>query len=160
MVALAQVVPAFKKSIVLFPNHLKTWWSHPRELKYLLDTVDEVQTHWQVDRKRIYLMGASMGGNGTWGFGSECPELFAALAPMSGFWAEFLEFPMKNLAAKPVYILHGKSDATVPIEGARKAYELLKKQGDRRDDVRSGLRSSITKRRDQQGRRLAAATLQ
>jgi pimeloyl-ACP methyl ester carboxylesterase len=129
VVALAQVIPAFKKTIVLFPNHLKTWWAHPRELKYLLDTVDLVQSRWHVDRKRIYLMGASMGGNGTWGFGSQCPELFAALAPMSGFWAEFLEFPMKNLAAKPVYILHGTQDTTVPIEGARKAFELLKKEG-------------------------------
>ena len=85
-----------------------------------MDTLDDVQARWQVDRKRIYLMGASMGGNGTWGFGCECPELFTALAPMSGFWAEFLEFPMQNLVAKPIYVLHGTKDATVPIAGAKR----------------------------------------
>jgi acetyl esterase/lipase len=129
IVALSQVVPAFKKNMVLYPNHLKTWWAHPREIKYILDTLDQVQCRWRFDPKRIYLMGVSMGGNGVWGVGCQCPELFAALAPMSGFWAEFLEFPMKHLAAKPIYILHGAKDTTVPIGGARKAYELLKNEG-------------------------------
>ena len=129
IVALAQVIPVFKKNIVLFPNHLRTWWAHPRELAYLLETLDHVMLRWHVDPKRIYLMGGSMGGNGTWAFGSQCPELFAALSPISGFYADFLEFPMKNLVSKPVYILHGTKDTTVPIDGARKAFELLKKEG-------------------------------
>lgn len=129
VVALAQVLPSFKNVIVLFPNHLKTWWSHPRELTYVLDTLAEVQLRWHVDPKRIYLMGASMGGNGTWGIGSFCPEIFAALAPMSGFWADFLGFPMDNLVKKPIYILHGTQDTTVPIAGARQAFELLKQKG-------------------------------
>ena len=114
---------------MLFPNHLKTWWSHPRELTYVLDTLAEVQLRWHIDPKRIYLMGASMGGNGTWGIGSLCPEIFAALAPMSGFGAEFLGFPMDNLVKKPIYILHGTQDTTVPIAGARQAFELLKQKG-------------------------------
>ena len=70
-----------------------------------------------------------MGGNGTWGIGSLCPEIFAALAPMSGFGAEFLGFPMDNLVKKPIYILHGTQDTTVPIAGARQAFELLKQKG-------------------------------
>ena len=73
-------------------------------------------------------MGVSMGGNGVWAFGSQCPELFAAMAPMSGFWAEFLGFPMHNLKGKPIYILHGVKDTTVPIDGAHQAYALLKKK--------------------------------
>ncbi|MGD0088748.1 MAG: dienelactone hydrolase family protein [Planctomycetota bacterium] len=129
IVALAQVIPAFKKNIVLFPNHLKTWWAHPRELKYLLDTLDEVTLRWHVDPKRIYLMGGSMGGNGVWAFGCQCPELFAALSPMAGFYADFLEFQLKNIVSKPIYIVHGTKDTTVPIDGARKAFEILKKDG-------------------------------
>jgi pimeloyl-ACP methyl ester carboxylesterase len=125
VVALAQVLPTFKNVMVLFPNHLNTWWSHPKEMIYLLDTIDQVQLLYHVDPKRIYLMGASMGGNGTWGFGSFCPELFAAIAPMSGFWEPFLEFPMKQLGSKPIYILHGTKDTTVPIVGARKAFAMM-----------------------------------
>lgn len=127
VVALAQVMPPFKKAIVVFPNHLRTWWAHPREMTYLVDTLDTVMSRWRVDPKRIYLMGASMGGNGVWGFGSRCPELFAALSPISGFYAAFLEFPIKDLSAKPVYILHGTRDTTVPIGGAREAFGILKK---------------------------------
>lgn len=126
VVALAEILPAFKSAMVLFPNHLRTWWSHPREMTYLLDTLDLVLTRWRVDPQRIYLMGASMGGNGTWGFGSHCPELFAALAPLSGFWAPFLEFPMLNLKNMPIRVLHGTKDQTVPIDGARQAVALLK----------------------------------
>lgn len=129
VVALAQVLPPFKKAIVMFPNHLLTWWAHPREMTYLLQTVDNVLLRWRVDRKRIYLMGASMGGNGAWAFGSQCPELFAAVSPISGFYADFLQFPIKNLAAKPVYVLHGTKDDNVPIAGAREAYGILKKAG-------------------------------
>jgi len=128
VVALAQVLAPFKKSIVVFPNHLRTWWAHPRELTYLLQTLDNVMLRWHVDPKRIYVMGGSMGGNGTWAFASQCPELFAALSPIGGFYADFLGFPMKNLVAKPIYILHGTQDTTVPIDGARKAYGLLKKE--------------------------------
>lgn len=127
VVALAQVLPPFKKAIVVFPNHLRTWWAHPREMTYLVDTLDTVMARWRVDPRRIYLMGASMGGNGVWGFGSRCPELFAALSPIAGFYAGFLEFPIQNLSAKPVYVLHGTKDATVPIGGAREAFGILKK---------------------------------
>ena len=127
IVALAQVLPIMKKNIVVFPNHLRTWWAHPHELKYLLDTLDQVMLRWHVDTKRIYLMGVSMGGNGAWAFGSQCPELFAAIAPASGWWTANLGFPMNNLIPKPVYILHGTSDTTVPIKGARQAFTLLKK---------------------------------
>jgi len=127
IVSLAQVLPPFKKAIVVFPNHLRTWWAHPREMTYLADTLDIVMLRWRVDPKRIYLMGCSMGGNGVWGVGSRCPELFAAVAPVSGFYAGFLEFPIQNLAAKPIYILHGTKDATVPITGAREAFGILKK---------------------------------
>jgi acetyl esterase/lipase len=127
VVALAQVMPPFKKAIVVFPNHLRTWWAHPREMTDLVDTLDNVMLRWRVDPKRIYLMGASMGGNGVWGFGCRCPELFAALSPISGFYAGFLEFPIENLRAKPVYILHGTKDSTVPIGGAREAFGILKK---------------------------------
>lgn len=123
-----QEVP-FKKYILVLPNHLKTWWAHPRELMYLLDTLDCVMTRWHVNRKRIYLMGASMGGNGVWAWGSQCPELFAGLAPECGFYDDFLGFPMTNLKAKPIYVLHGKNDKVVPIDGARKAFNILKKEG-------------------------------
>lgn len=127
VVALAQVMPPFKKAIVVFPNHLRTWWAHPREMTYLVDTLDAVTTRWRADEKRIYLMGASMGGNGVWGFGSRCPELFAAVSPVAGFYAAFLEFPIRDLSSKPVYILHGTRDSTVPIGGAREAFGALKK---------------------------------
>jgi predicted esterase len=106
---------------------LRTWWAHPREMTYLIDTMENVMLRWRVDQKRIYLMGASMGGNGVWGFGSRCPELFAAFSPISGFYAGFLEFPLQNLSAKPVYILHGTRDSTVPIAGAREAFGILRK---------------------------------
>lgn len=131
IVAFAQVIPAFKKNIVLFPNHIKTWWAHPTEMKYLLATIETVLLRWHVDLKKVYLMGGSMGGNGTWMFGSHCSEMFAAISPNAGWYAENLDIPLKNLVAnsKPVYILHGTKDGTVPIEGARKAFEFLKKEG-------------------------------
>jgi predicted peptidase len=129
IVALAEVLPTFKKHIVLFPNHLQTWWAHPREMTHLLAVIKEAMRKWKVNPKRIYLMGGSMGGNGVWAVGSQWPEMFAGLSPIGGWYAGNLGFPLANLKAKPIYVLHGAKDQVVPIGGARQAVELLKKEG-------------------------------
>ena len=122
---------AFKNCIVILPNHIRGRWSWigAFEMTYLLDTIGDVMHRWRVDQRRIYLTGYSMGGNGVWGFGTQCHELFAAMAPMAGFWITKFNFPMATLIPKPVCILHGTKDPTVPVQGARDALALLKSLG-------------------------------
>ncbi len=47
----------------------------------VLDVLAEVRRDYKIDSSRIYLMGHSMGGYGTWSVAIAHPELFAALRP-------------------------------------------------------------------------------
>ena len=50
----------------------------------VIDVLAEVRRDYKVDAARIYLMGHSMGGYGTWSVAMNHPEVFAALGPISG----------------------------------------------------------------------------
>lgn len=122
-VALHQTIPEFKTGISIFPNHIYHFWTHPREMLYLLDTIDEVMLRFSVDPKRIYIMGTSMGGAGTWAMAAHFPELFAACSPNAGWWEHT---PIEKAAVLPIYINHGSKDATIPIKWGRSAHAKLK----------------------------------
>ncbi|HVS19707.1 MAG TPA: prolyl oligopeptidase family serine peptidase [Planctomycetota bacterium] len=104
-----------------------------------------------VDPRRLYVTGHSMGGHGAWLLGAQMPGLFAALAPVSG-WRDFwsysgawdykggdgvptllaraanvsrLEPIESNLAGRGVYVLHGSEDDNVPVLQARAMRERL-----------------------------------
>jgi predicted peptidase len=80
----------------------------------------------EVDKSRIYVMGASMGGVGTFDIVAHYPELFAAAIPICGAIA-----PGHLASAKDVsfWIFHGDDDPTVPVRCSRRAYIELKKAG-------------------------------
>lgn len=62
------------------------------------------------DKNRIYLMGASMGGYGTWQLAMSLPELFAAIVPICGggmYWNA------GRLVNVPVWAFHGAKDTVV-----------------------------------------------
>ena len=46
--------------------------------------LDEVLKGYRIDVGRVYLVGNSMGGTGTWALASHAPERFAAIAPICG----------------------------------------------------------------------------
>ena len=50
----------------------------------VLHAIRAAQETFLVDPNRIYLMGHSMGGGGTWHVGTRHPHLFAALGPIYG----------------------------------------------------------------------------
>ncbi len=87
---------------------------------------DEVAGKLQVDDSRIYLMGMSMGGFGTWALANRMPDRFAAISPMCGGadvkWAD-------NLSKTPTWVFHGTADNEIPISRSEvmvKALEKLK----------------------------------
>lgn len=66
-----------------------------------------------MDRRRIYLTGASMGGMGTWMWGVASPERFAALAPLCGIGVPWYAFRLKDT---PVWAFHGDQDGVIRVE--------------------------------------------
>ena len=92
----------------------------------VLDVLTEVRRDYNIDANRIYMMGHSMGGYGTWSTAMDHPDLFAALGPISGGGNTA---GMAKIAHIPEYVVHGDTDATVPVTQSRTMVEAGKKAG-------------------------------
>jgi len=92
----------------------------------VLDVISEVERAYKVDLDRVYLTGHSMGGFGTWSIAIDHPDLFAAIAPISGGGD-----PKKadRIARIPEIVIHGDSDNTVAVQRSREMVEAAKKAG-------------------------------
>jgi len=92
----------------------------------VLDVVAEVRRAYRIDPGRIYLTGHSMGGYGTWSVAMSHPELFAAIAPVSGGGNPA---GMAKIAKIPELVVHGDDDKTVSVEQSRKMVSAAKALG-------------------------------
>lgn len=100
-----------------------TWFDVWERLKLLVQDVTELPF---VDRDRIYVMGASMGGYATWQLAMSMPEYFAAIVPICGggmYWNA------GRLINVPVWAFHGAKDTTVLLEESVKMVEAVKRCG-------------------------------
>ena len=61
--------------------YANSWFEMFEELQRF---VNMIASRPDVDSKRVYLMGASMGGYGTWQLAMTLPDLFAAIVPICG----------------------------------------------------------------------------
>ena len=102
----------------------------PEEERWQSDELDaliqNIIDNYNVDEKRIYLTGLSMGGFGTWDLASAYPERFAAIAPVCGGGNPRNANKLKNI---PAWVFHGEKDPVVPVEEAHKMVDALKKSG-------------------------------
>lgn len=87
-----------------------------------------VRKEYAIDPDRIYLLGHSMGGGGTWHIAIKNPDLFAALAPIAPASLR----PATDLAAikhVPVILVQGDRDLLVRVDRVRPWAEQMKKLG-------------------------------
>ncbi len=92
----------------------------------VMDVVAAVRRDYRIDDSRIYLMGHSMGGYGTWSVAMSHPDVFAALGPISGGGSAD---GMAKIAHIPQYVVHGDDDRTVPVTQSRTMVAAGKKAG-------------------------------
>lgn len=97
------------------------WYRGPAE-QDVLDIVDDVKRLVAVDAARVYLIGHSMGGWGTFWISLRHPDVFAATAPMSGWAPSEL---LINAHHTPPFVLHDATDPIVPVTNSRGAVAQL-----------------------------------
>ncbi|HKV04791.1 MAG TPA: PHB depolymerase family esterase [Candidatus Acidoferrales bacterium] len=85
-----------------------------------------VRKEYRIDDSRIYLMGHSMGGIGTWALGAKYPDVWAALGPISGTGNPATVEKMRSI---PEIVVHGDADTVVPIAGAQAMVAAMNKLG-------------------------------
>jgi len=92
----------------------------------LNELLDEVIAKYNLDPRRIYLTGLSMGAFGAWKLAATSPERFAALIPICGggdpAWAPQLQ----NL---PTWAFHGDRDDVVSVRHTQDMVDALQALG-------------------------------
>ena len=122
--------------IVLMPQcPSDAWWSKDgtdwsSKLKDGGSHIDEsmrlVLDEYNVDPKRIYLTGLSMGGYGTWTYGVKHIDTFAALMTICGGGRIS---DAETLATVPIRVFHGGSDSVVPPAKSREMVDAVRAAG-------------------------------
>ena len=84
----------------------------------VMNVLGFMKEEYNVDEGRIYLIGQSMGGGGTWHLGIKYPEVWAALAPMA---PAIYSSPDALSAARhlPVMVVMGDADEAVDVNVTR-----------------------------------------
>jgi dienelactone hydrolase len=115
----------------LYPEVLRKteygWTDPPETEKWVMTLVRSARLKWGVDSNRVYLTGHSMGGYGTWTYGSIYADLFAAGAAFAGApticWkpggkdtaAESVaDGYLPNLRNLPLFVYQSLDDPNVP----------------------------------------------
>ncbi|MEO6079954.1 MAG: alpha/beta hydrolase-fold protein [Steroidobacteraceae bacterium] len=95
----------------------------------VINVLDLVRGEYNIDSKRTYLMGHSMGGFGAWYLGDKYIDLWAAIAPMSGINEPQKQIlNLKNLTRVPVMVAVGEQEAPTVIT-SKEAVASLKAAG-------------------------------
>ena len=91
-----------------------------------MELIDKISKEYPVDPNRIYVMGLSMGGLGTWDIISRLPNRFAAAIPVCGAGDTAQAPKLVNL---PIWAFHGDKDTVVKTHRSRDMIEAIKNAG-------------------------------
>jgi poly(3-hydroxybutyrate) depolymerase len=94
--------------------------------KDVMNVLDIARKDYTVDPDRIYLMGHSMGGGGTFHLGSKYPDTWAALAPIAPALFEPVT-ELEKARKLPVVLVQGDADLLCPVSRARQWAAEMKK---------------------------------
>ncbi|HEY8539648.1 MAG TPA: dienelactone hydrolase family protein [Steroidobacteraceae bacterium] len=94
----------------------------------VLTTIELVRSEYPIDARRIYLIGNSMGGEGTWHLAAKYPHLWAAVAPAAGA-IDPDRYPYAALGRLPVLAVHGTADDIVSYDASRTMVQRLQRHG-------------------------------
>jgi predicted peptidase len=105
------------------PNARRTQDLSEQDVMHVLDLA---RKNYKIDPNRIYLMGHSMGGIGTWKLAPKYPDIWAAIAPFSGSGAPAT---LERIKSIPEFVVHGDNDPTVNVQGSRMMVAKMKELG-------------------------------
>jgi predicted peptidase len=92
-----------------------------------MEIMDKTIREERVDRLRVYILGLSMGGMGTFEAIHRYPEKFAAAVPICG-GGDTLRYT-KKVKGFPFFIFHGEEDNVVSVDHSRRMVDKLRKLG-------------------------------
>ena len=111
---------------VLAPQCPKNGWWKGDTMQAVEKLIEKTVRYYNIDPKRIYLTGLSMGGFGTWTLSKKHPEWFAAVVPICGGGTTGDAY---RLVGVPLWNIHGAKDRVVPLAFSRNMIAAIKLAG-------------------------------
>ncbi|HEX9945880.1 MAG TPA: PHB depolymerase family esterase, partial [Thermoanaerobaculia bacterium] len=96
------------------------------EMKLALEIVAKVRAAYSIDSRRLYVLGMSLGGYGTWDLITRRPGLFAAAVPICGGGDPS---KVSLLVKTAVWVFHGDEDELVDVAESRKMIAAIQRAG-------------------------------
>lgn len=98
------------------------------DLLTVFELIAEIKQEFPIDDSRIYAIGSSGGGVGTWNILLARPEMFAAVIPVCGRFTAQPE-DITKLTRIPIWCFHGDADPLVDVTYSRNAFAKLADSG-------------------------------
>lgn len=122
------IAPALRElgAVIVAPDSVARGWANSEAEGHVLELLDHVIAHLNIDAQRTLITGYSMGGMGTWYLAPRHAERFAAAIPMAGR-------PGSDVANMdwriPTYVIHSAADELIPLEPTAAAVDALRARG-------------------------------
>jgi len=113
-------------AIVVAPDCPTGAWSDPAAERAVLSLVTRAMAEFAVDKRRVLLVGFSMGASGAWFMSARHPRLFTGAVIAAGSPSGE---PLDTLAPVPTYVIHSRMDEVVPFAPAERAVRELERLG-------------------------------
>ena len=110
-------------AIILTPDgEFETWDTNynAQKVKRLLDLAIK---YWNINTDKIIVMGYSNGGNGSWFFAEQYPNLIDYAIPVASAYQ-----PKRQLTV-PLYVIHGERDELFPVKRTAAWVQVARKMG-------------------------------
>lgn len=117
-VKMGREIPA----LIVAPQNPGGAWN-PKKLNDVLEWMDK---HYAYDRKRVYVLGMSLGGYGTLDFAGSYPQKIAAAIALCG-GSTLKDY--RGLGELPLWIAHGTADRAVSVRESQKVVEGMQRLG-------------------------------
>ena len=109
-----------------YPNNTQTTQNPTNATRLTIELIEKLLLEYQIDKHRIYVIGLSLGGEGTFDIVSRRPDLFAAAVPICGTADVEKASSMKDV---PFWVFHGERDDINPVKYSRMIVQALGDEG-------------------------------
>ncbi|GIQ69665.1 hypothetical protein XYCOK13_24890 [Xylanibacillus composti] len=110
LIRVAEREAAYRYAVVAPQCPADLMWPDIRQST--LSILDAVIKKHAIDKGRVFLTGFSMGGNGVWDLAAKTNGIFAAAAPIAGWYNKD---EAVHLTSIPIWAFHCEEDDVVPI---------------------------------------------
>lgn len=102
------------------------WDYHMRDVEQILEMVYE---EFKYDKKRVCILGSSMGAFGAWNYIMSRPDLFKGIVSVSGGIMLPINQTLLPLKEKSILMYHGSADDVIDVNESIIAYKKIKAIG-------------------------------